>query len=265
MSYNSLNKIHKKLSIQINLDGFSFCIQSLEDLVIEHYQAINFTTRLNSPDGLLKEVKTIFEKENILHQNFEEVVLIHQNDLQTLVPNDFFEEKHLSDYLKHSVKVFPQDYITFDDIDNIDAKSVYIPFVNINNFIFDYFGSFTFLHANTIFTKTALFNYTGTEHKMFVNVYHNNYHLVVIHQNQVLLSNHFDFNSSEDFIYYLLFVAEQLQMDTNRFELELFGHITETDHNYKLAYQYIRNITIHQNEIESIGSITDINLTHNHL
>jgi hypothetical protein len=38
----------------------------------------------------------------------------------------------------------------FDEISNYEINSVYIPYVNINNFFIDQFGTFDYKHANSI-------------------------------------------------------------------------------------------------------------------
>jgi hypothetical protein len=58
------------------------------------------------------------------------------------------------------------------------------------------------------------------------------------------LFNTFDYKSPEDFIYYILFAAEQLQLNPEYFQLELLGKIAENDALYNIAYQYIRNVTL---------------------
>ena len=42
-------------------------------------------------------------------------------------------------YLKYSIKVLENDFVTFDELNNCDIVNVYIPFVNINNFLIDQF------------------------------------------------------------------------------------------------------------------------------
>ena len=64
-------------------------------------------------------------------------------------------------------------------------------------------------------------------------------------QNQKLhLFNSFEYKTPEDFIYYILFTAEQLQLNPENFKLELLGAIVENDAFYQIAYKYIRNISL---------------------
>lgn len=92
---------------------------------------------------------------------------------------------------------------------------------------------------------------------MFVNVYQNNFQLIVIENNQLLLSNHFNYQSKEDFAYYVLFVAEQLKMDANSFVLTLYGNIKEKDDVYQILYKYVRNVNIYT----TLNTLLDNNIT----
>ena len=83
---------------------------------------------------------------------------------------------------------------------------------------------------------------TNSEKTMFVDVWERQISVVVLENKKVLFSNSFTFTSKEDFIYYLLFTAEQLGLNTNEFPLFFTGDILEETEIYKIAYQYIRNV-----------------------
>ena len=52
------------------------------------------------------------------------------------------------------------------------------------------------------------------------------------------------FNS---FIYYVLFAAEQLKLNPEKFEFILLGSVEKDDELYKIAYKYIRNVSLIEN------------------
>ena len=58
------------------------------------------------------------------------------------------------------------------------------------------------------------------------------------------LFNSFDYKTPEDFIYYILFTAEQLMLNPEYFKLEVLGAINEDDEYYKIVYKYVRNISL---------------------
>ncbi|ANW96069.1 hypothetical protein AXE80_07165 [Wenyingzhuangia fucanilytica] len=253
MSKETLIHNHKKLSIQLSSDGFSFCVYSNQQEQYEHVVSIPFSTKITTPTSILEEVKNIFENNVLLHETYEEVILIHHNELNTFVPQAFFSEEILNNYLQNTVKVFDNDYVSYDELDELEMNNVYIPFVNVNNYIFDSFGAFTYLHSSTVFLQNILKSNSVSNKEMFVNVHQNNFQLIVIENNQLLLSNHFNYQTKEDFVYYILFVAEQLKMDPNQFSLTLYGNIKEKDEAYQLLYNYIRNVSIYATLNSKLG------------
>ncbi|CAI8379727.1 MAG: Uncharacterised protein [Polaribacter sp. SA4-10] len=231
-----------KLSIQFTLDGFSFCITNLDSQEIVHFCAYTFPKTLETPENLINHFETIFQEDNHLQEDFKEILVIHQNSLSTLVPNTLFLEEHLKEYLDFNIKTLETDFFAYDSIDQLAAKNVYVPFVNVNNYLFQNFGEFEYQHSITAFIKKLLQTTTNSEKTMFVDVWERQISVVVLENKKVLFSNSFTFTSKEDFIYYLLFTAEQLGLNTNEFPLFFTGDILEETEIYKIAYQYIRNV-----------------------
>jgi hypothetical protein len=233
---------HHKLSIQFTLDGFSFCITNLDSKKTIHFCEYTFPKTLETPENLVARIETIFQEDSHLQEDFKEILVIHQNSLSTLVPNTLFLEEHLKEYLDFNIKTLENDFFAYDSIDQLAAKNVYVPFVNVNNYLFQNFGEFEYQHSVTAFIKKLLQTTTNSEKTMFVDVWENQISVVVLENKKVLFSNSFTFTSKEDFIYYLLFTAEQLGLNTNEFPLFFTGDILEETEIYKIAYQYIRNV-----------------------
>ena len=154
----------------------------------------------------------------LLKHDFSTVEVIYQNDLYTLVPKPLFNEDSLKEYLKYSVHVFANDFIAYDELNQHDIISVYIPYTNISNFFFDAFGSFTYKHASTILINSLLAQEKNSDtSNVFVNMYEKYFDLVVIDKGKLILANTFRYESKEDFLYYLLFSAEQTNLNPEEF------------------------------------------------
>lgn len=248
---NQPHNLLNKLAIQCSLEEFSFTILDSQTNEILSFENYPFETKIENPTALQSCIKNIFSLEPLLQQDYSEIILLHQNEWSTIVPDVYFDEKLLKDYLKYSIKVFDNDFIAYDELPIISAKNVYIPFVNINNFIFENFGEFTYLHTSSVFLKNILTESTSEENTMHVHFFKSTIHIVVNQQNKLILSNHFNYQTKEDIAYYILFVAEQLKMDNNVFSLTLYGNISEESDAYQLLYQYVRNIQI-SNQNQSI-------------
>ncbi|WP_198943172.1 DUF3822 family protein [Polaribacter tangerinus] len=240
ISFKNLKE--NELSIQFNLDGFSFSIYNNSQKKTVYFCEYQFEETQNTPSSLLEKIKEIFKTDIHLQGDFLSVTVIHQNNLSTIVPNLFFDEEKLESYLKYNVKTLTTDFITYDSLANFNAKNVYIPYVNINNYLFQNFGSFEYKHHTTVLIEKIVAINRSNEKTMYVNVTKNSLDIVVLDAKKLLLSNSFFYSSKEDFIYYILFVAEQLKLDTTLFSLYLMGDISLDSDTYNITYKYIKNI-----------------------
>ena len=232
------------LSIQVGLNGLSFLVLDLFTKKVELIRDIKFAEKI-TPQQLLKNLIEEFDNIDLLNENFNKIQVIHDNEVQTLVPSALFEEANLSDYLKFNAKIFKNDFITYDAITNQEIMSVYVPYVNVNNYIFEKFGSFEYKHSSTvIIDKVLQIEKNIKEKSLYVNVEKSNIDILVISSNSLLFYNKFNYNTKEDFIYFILFTIEQLELNPEKLNCKFLGSILNDDELFKIAYKYIRNVSI---------------------
>ena len=230
----------RKLSIQFSLDGFSFCTTNTNNEVLE-FSSYTFSKTKNSPELVLEKLQDIFKKEKSLQYDFETVTVIHQNNLNTLVPNEYFKEDALKSYLKYSIKTIATDLITFDELDFMNSKNVYVPYVNINNFLFQNFGEFEYKHYSSVLLE-KLFSIASNDICCYIHVSKSTFDIVIIKNSNLQFFNIFEYRTKEDFMYYVLFTLEQLELSTEETLVSVLGDIEEDSDLFRLMYTYIRNI-----------------------
>ncbi|WP_233268332.1 DUF3822 family protein [Cellulophaga sp. L1A9] len=235
---------YKKLSIQISLNGLSFCVlDSVENSIIKQEQ-VSFKEEV-IPFQLLKNLKEALEKFDITKMSFSHITVVHRNPLFTLVPKALFNADELPNYLKFNAKILANDHIAYDEIKNYDIVNIYVPFTNINNYIYELFGEFEYKHSGTIHIESLLNNFTGGKETIcYAHITAQQVDITVISNKNLVFYNSFTFNTKEDFIYYLLFTIEQLKLDVETIKLRLFGAIEEGDDLYNLIYNYVRNVDV---------------------
>ena len=230
----------KELSIQVNLNGLSFCILNRTTNCIEFLNTITFEHKL-TPFDTLNRLKAELSSNTVFSDEFDTVILIHQNELATLVPQGLYDENHKADYLKFNAKILKTDYITHDVIVANNSVNVYIPYVNINNYIFDTFGEFVYKHSSTVLIQT-IFEKASEATKVYLQVNFSTVEIIVVENGKLQLFNIFEYHSKEDFIYYVLFVFEQLKLDANTIHIELSGRINKDDELFNILYTYVRHV-----------------------
>ena len=246
---NNLYETH--LSIQLSLNGFSFCVLDKTYDLVQKLVHHPFKEQASGPEDLLKRIKAVFEREELLRQKYGSVNVSHVNELSSLVPKALFDESKLKEYIRYSSKTFDNDYIVYDEIENQDLFNVYIPFVNVNNYLLECFGSFEYKHFSTVLISNLLNTYQFSEHPhLFVQIEQNRMYVVAISDNKLQLYNSFPFKTSEDFLYYILFTSEQLGLNPESLELLLSGDVNKSGELFKMAYTYVRNVGLLENRFK---------------
>ena len=241
---NITEKIYKKLTVQVSLTGMAYCSFDTLNHAILSLEEVTFD--VSDKTAKVEDMVAAYWKDNeVLNAAYDEILVLHENNLSTFVPTPLFDETYLGSYLQYNTKVFETDFFAFDTLTTYPMHTVYIPYVNLNNFFVDHFGTFNYKHAHTILvSKLLALSKNIDDKKMFVHLRANHFEIIVVQNQHLLLFNSFDYKTPEDLIYYLLFTAEQLNMNPESFKLEFLGQIAEDDSYFRIAYKYIRNVSL---------------------
>ena len=256
------NRLHNRLSVQVSLNGLSFLVTRPEsgEVVFFHEKILDYST---TPEELLMEIESILFDNEILNSNFQEVLLVYSTPIYSLVPRSLFDETKASEYLKFNSKILANDYMAHDVLESHDIVVVYVPFMNINNFFFEKYGSFSYYHSTTILLKSILENEKYSLPKMYLHFQKNSFDCVVLKNGELQLCNSYSYKTPEDFIYYTLFCMEQLKLNPETLPVLLCGEIEKDDENYNIAYTFIRNIEFVESK-STITKITSEDKSHQH-
>ena len=240
----------KELSIQINLDGLSFCIfNPIENCVEAIYNfPINFSKKTKK--DIEAEIYSILQSEEDLRQDFTNIKVLHNTPIFTFIPQPLFaDRKSAIEYLKYSTECSALDY-TFVEIDRItaiDTINVYVPDLFINNLLIEYYGAFDFQHFATSLLRMLLRHYASHAYEiMYVYSEQNSFYFVVFRDKKLYYFNRFDFETDEDFLYYILFSIEQLNIDSEKVPLYITGDVFLNAQVYARIKKYIKFIFLVQ-------------------
>jgi hypothetical protein len=263
---NNYDLSNKELSIQVHLSGLSFCILDRIENKIEGVIHESFG-EIVTPDILEEKLRDVLDEQKSL-KLLRKLHLIHSNELSAFVPQALFNKECLSDYLKFNVKILENDVVVYDEIPQTELVNVYIPYMNINNYLFEAFGSYEYKHAATLLVEQLLSKRGRNDTPvMYVDLSETHFEIVVIQKRKLFYYNSFLYDTAEDFIYYVLFAAEQLSMDTNALAFEFLKHIDKDDMKYQYAYKYIKNVTLpqHKCNFKTAEEISTVDLQDAHL
>ena len=239
------------MTIQYSLDGLSFVIFDTKEqkfLCLKHYRfsykdVLNATEQTSMLNALLTELQ---EKENWNINDFKEVILLIDNNINTSVPAKFYQEENKETYLKLLSRNANNSTGTeiLSDILSFDAVNIYTSNDNITNLRLLLGDKIRIYHTSTILIENLIKESSERypETRAFVNVKNNSYELIVINNSELIFHNYFNFNTKEDFLYFLLFAFEQLKIDNETIPLYFIGFIEEKSPIVELCSRYVRNI-----------------------
>ena len=241
MSHAITAKNYKKLVLQIGLHGASFCCIDTLGNTISHTHSSSFSKFQPIEEELWK----LFATHPELKMDYDEISVLHDNSFNTFVPDALFDPEFLGSYLQYNTKVFDTDVFAFDALPNYELNNVYVPLMNINNYLVDRFGSFDYKNVNSVLISKLLDASKNIDEKqVFVHVQDSHFEMVVARNQKLILYNSFEYSTPEDFLYYLLFTMEQLFLNPETIKVQLLGTIDEQHACYELAYKYLRHISL---------------------
>jgi|TARA_R100000479_G_scaffold70100_3_gene33793 hypothetical protein len=246
---NDTINTNKSLSVQISLTGLSFLVTSSDNREVLFFSEEKFDNT-TTPEETLTVIDSVINGNEGLQYSFDQVTLLYATNLYTLVPAPLFDEKKASEYLKFNSKILANDFISHDVLKNQDLVIVYVPYININNYFFDKFGSFQYYHATSILIKTILNAEKFSEKtKVYLHVQVENFDCIVVKNGKLILCNTFSYRTAEDFIYYLLFCMEQLSLNPESTEVVLSGDIEKESNLFDIVYKYVRHVSFVSDKI----------------
>ena len=257
------NESFQKLYLQVSLQNFSYCIKNQLDNQVVYFK----TFALDPFKSIENQLDVFFDKEEHLQTGFQDVLVLHDNNLNTFVPSALFDETSLGSYLQYNIKVFPTDYFDFDSLTGAQIENVYVPYVAFNNYFLDRFGSFDFQHIHTSLLQHFLNKSANNGTKeFFVHVAENHFEIVIVENKKLLFFNSYDYQTSEDFIYYILFVFEQLHLNPQEQLVQLVGKIDENSELYQIVYKFIKNVeTVNLHTVAQTLSVTEAQLQEHYI
>lgn len=222
-----------KLSIQLSLNGLSFCTLDPYHQEVTRYEHLDFGWEIDTQDLGIKLSQFIGDHQ-IDKYTYQAIQVVHTNHLFGVVPQSLFDPQYLNSYVKYNTALLANDTLSHDLIQPWDIQVVYVPFANANNLIFDRFGSFEYHHHTELLFKTlrpGLLD--NSESTLLIHLQGQLMTIMVFQGKKLLLVNVFKAFTEEDFMYYLLFVGEQIQLDIHKTQFIASGALNE-NHPYWL-------------------------------
>jgi hypothetical protein len=231
------------LSIQVSLDGFSFCIY---DILREKFLALaswDFQD-VNNYFGLNLLFREFLPEINWLQYSYNKTSVLIDTPQSTLVPNVLYKSDYAEQYLRFNHYVSHSGVVMHDYLPLLDAENIW----SVENMVLDTLSAVLpdarFHHYSSPLIESLLLQNKnrGAEESVFANVRRNRFDVVVLKGNSLLFFNSFSYQTKQDFMYFLGYVLEYLELNPEIVMVTLLGEIEKDSALYEIAYKYVRNI-----------------------
>ncbi len=230
------------LSILVGMDRFSFLVSDPQQniLLMRSYAFVSGMSGLNQISDALKD---IYINDELLKQPYRTVKLGILNQRNTLVPSDLFVAEKKEVYLKNVVADLENDTLNFDILKPLGMVNLYAANTDFINQIYGYFPNAKIHHAATSLIlghRKIAENRTGRQ--ICLNVRQGLLQISLFDNKELLFYNSFIYQSSQDFIYYVMLVFDQFQLKPEGNTVHISGQIIQDSEIYHLLFRYIRHL-----------------------
>ena len=181
------------LSIQLGLNGFSFCIR--KDNVILAIESYHHA--LSQLENTLKNHDWINKKYASTHINI--------TSSHTLIPSSIFDINEQKNYMHFNHYRSENQEVFSDKLQQIEAHQVYGISVPEQELINTFFPKATIRHYGSTLIDIILQQKSNTP-QLYIHIQNKSMNILVCNEKGLQLFNTFKHQSAEDFIYYTLFV-----------------------------------------------------------
>jgi hypothetical protein len=230
------------LSIELSKDGIAAAVLDLNRNKYIALKTYNFqgSTDLRSAS---QKILNILDIEKLFKEEYKSISLALNTPKSTIVPNPLFDPEKKTELLSFNHSIEEDESVKVDDLKTLEAKNIYSVPALILEVLKKFQNKAKLIHHSTVLIEDILrLNKNKDGKKIFVHVQPSHFEIIITGDKKLIFYNSFQYQTSEDFIYYLLFACEQLKFNPENLELILIGQIERNSAIYSLLYKYIRNI-----------------------
>ncbi|MBM3435779.1 MAG: DUF3822 family protein [Bacteroidetes bacterium] len=232
------------LIIQLAIDGASFCIFNIESSKFLSIESVEFENP-DQNDNVGYLLKQLFQDHLIRANTFNSVYILFESNSTSLVPIPLFDENEKASFSNFSFTGRQNCQLMHDKINNIEAYNLYlVPKVLIETAGELFPGHINFGHSK-ILIESLLIKYKNSlnQKRIFANVRSSCLDILVLEGKKLLYYNIFSYKTREDFVYFIIFVMDQLNLNPEESELKLSGYIDKNSKIFDILYKYIRHVS----------------------
>ena len=237
------------LSIQVGLNGFSFCIRGKENNHLLYFK--QFPVKTSSDHLFIRRLEDWCKEDELLQLPYYEKQVFYIGHRFSLVPEQLEHEELKSNVRSLIMSAHNEDEYAENWIEEIKAKLVYILPDRLHKVLNENLGSFKLKHIVQKLISSPVPESAKNNFLLFFD----EKELIILARKeaQLVLCNIFKVNHVNDVIYYMLTLVKQLPIDSKNCLVQVSGKSDFMEGS-------VNSLSKHFNSIERFPQNTDARL-----
>ena len=213
------NSFENILSIQVSLNGFSFCIRKGDDNKLLYFK--QHQVKISSDHLFVRRLEDWCKEEELLQLPYREKHVFYVAYRFSLIPEELESEVLKSDVRLLLMTATEEEEYAENWMEEIKAKLVFMIPGQLNHVLHECFGDYRLKHVVQKLASIPAPEFSESNILLFFD----EKELIVLakQKGQLSFCNTFKINHVNDAIYYILTIAKQLKIDIKNGTLQITG------------------------------------------
>ncbi|MCK3683305.1 DUF3822 family protein [Maribellus sp. YY47] len=226
-----------KLSIQVSLNGFSFCIRKPDNgslLVFKHT-----ALKISNEQLLTRRLEDWILEEELLQQKYKSQEIIVLSNHFTLLPANLDDEQIYSDTIRLLFSTQTEDY-SISKIKQLNANLLFLVSQELKKMLNEKFEVFQLKHGVEKLIQKEESEEDGKQVRIFFD--EKDLYIVYFNEQELMLCNAFSIKHANDVVYYALTALKQFQVPLSNTPLCIAGKSTYMNDSWQMLEKYFRSV-----------------------
>lgn len=228
------------LSIQLGLDGFSYCI--LDTRINKYLIFQNTPLVVGKTQFLSRKIEAIFDQDERLNASFKNVSVSFSTNKATLIPREFAESLDAQKIASLITEAGRTEDLHADKISGFGYQLISSYPKELMTFLNKKYSNFTFTHKSVPLIQSAAAQRDEKKNSLMINFEKKYIRMIAFKNMQISLYNSFYFKNEPDFLYYTLNIWQNLLFDPDRDEILVGGFVADDSSYIRQLKKYVSNI-----------------------
>lgn len=228
------------LSIQVGLDGFSFCILDVHRhtyILFRHIPLI-----VGKLQFLSGKIESVFDQEEILNASYQSVSVTYSTNKATLVPTEYAEPDFGLKAARLTNELSRTEEVRTDELPGFGYQLAYNYPKDLMTLFKRKYTDFKFIHKSVPLLASLVAQRNEKKNTLLIHFEKKYIRIIALKGTEITLYNCFYFKNESDFLYYTLNCCHSLQLDAERDEFMIGGYVADDSAYVRQLKKYISTI-----------------------